>query len=185
MNLYAQEKDSLSRPKIQFCSKNEFGVWFGIGSIYKEKGGDHWSNSSKILEMTTSNGIQYDRLFVGLGIGIRKWDNNYLIPLFFNSSVNLWKNKNSLFLHLDLGHQFGSRKTNYFGDKETGSFYLSYGLGYDFTIAKRLKLYLKTSISHQSMKSAAKSGLGPSNYMESYNPRYLFFRISLGLKFTK
>lgn len=185
LNSFAQTKDSLSKPRIQFCSKNEFGVWIGIGSIYKEKGGDHWSNSSKILELTTSNGFQYDRLFIGLGVGIRKWDKDYLLPMFFASSINLWKGKNSLFLHLDLGHQFGNRRTNFFGDKETGSFFAAYGLGYDLSIAKRIKLYLKANVYYQSMKAAAKSGLGPSNYLEPYDPRYLFFRISLGVKFTK
>ena len=123
-------------------------------------------------------------MFVGLGVGIRKWDKDYLLPLFFTSSLNLWKGKNSLFLHVDLGHQFGNRQVNYFGDKETGSFYAAYGLGYDLSLSKHTKLYLKASVCHQNMKAAAKAGLGPSNYLEPYDPNYLFLRISLGLKIT-
>lgn len=137
-----------------------------------------------VFELSTSNGFQYDRLFVGVGVGIRKWDNDYLLPVFFTSSLNLWKGKNALFLHLDLGHQFGNRQANFFGDKETGSFYAAYGLGYDLSLAKRTKLYLKASVCHQQMKAAAKAGLGPDNYLEPYDPNYLFFRISLGIQFT-
>lgn len=183
VNSHAQTKDSLVKPKIQFCSKNEFGALIGTGSIENDAN-IPVSPQEFVLELVTSNGVQFDRVFAGLGLGVRKWEKDYLLPVFFTSSVNLWKGKNALFLNLDVGHQFGSRQTNFFGDKETGSFFVTYGLGYDLSIAKSTKLYLKVNVCHQSMKAAAKSGLGPSNYLEPYDPRYLFLRVSLGLKFT-
>lgn len=149
----AQTKDSLSKPKIQFCSRNELGTFIGMGTV---KGSDDFyhPNREVLLELSSANGIRYDRFFVGLGVGIRKWDNNFLLPLFVSSSLNLWKGKSSLFLHLDLGHQFGTRSANMFGDKETGSFFAAYGLGYDWYVMEKLKLYLKASVCHQNMKAS-------------------------------
>ncbi|WP_300661417.1 hypothetical protein [Fluviicola sp.] len=181
-NATAQNGDSPPKPRIQFCSKNEFGVSMGMGTI---KGMDDFDyrNKESVLELSSSNGIRYGRLFVGAGIGVRKWGNDYLLPLFFTSSLNLWNGKNSLFLHLDVGNQFGNRKPNFFGDKETGNFFIAYGLGYDFSVTEHMKLYLKASVSHQHAKALGPySGLGPYQGLESYDLKYLFFKISVGVR---
>lgn len=178
----AQSKDSLSKPYTQFCSRNELGMLFGVGTVRTPYDDFVWNNEN-ILELSSSNGIRYGRLFAGVGVGIRKWDKHFLLPLFFTLSANLWEGKNSLFLHVDLGHQFGTRAANRFGDKETGSFFVAYGLGYDWSVTENLKLYLKASVCHQSMKaSGTYTGLGPSTSVETYNPKYLFFRLSVGVR---
>ena len=180
---------SVLKPKIQFCSKNELGVFLGLGRIENNVETVH-SNKETILELTTTNGIQYGSFFAGIGTGVRKWGDDFLVPLFLHLSVdlsiNLGKSRNAFFLCADLGNQFGSRQSNSFGNRETGNFFAAYGLGYQFPVAKQLKLYLKTTLCHQLTKAAGGySGLGPSIYQEPYNPTYLFCRISLGLKFTK
>jgi hypothetical protein len=148
---------------------------------------DLYPNKEIFSEFSSANGIQYDGVFLGLGIGIRKWDRewstDFLFPLFGSLSLDLWKGKNTLFLHLELGHQFGSRRANMFGHKEAGSFFAAYGLGYDWSVSEQLKLYLKASVCHQLTKASGPySGLGPSIYPEPYDPRYLFFQISLGVR---
>jgi hypothetical protein len=88
----------------------------------------------------------------------------------------------AFFLHVDLGNQFGTRRSNYWGDKETGSFYAAYGLGYNIPVRKQ-NLYVKASICHQMVKAVGESsGLGSSTYQEHSDRTYLFCRISFGLK---
>nr|WP_294857969.1 hypothetical protein [uncultured Fluviicola sp.] len=181
LNSFAQTKDSVCRSKIQFCSKNELGGLIGIGHI-KNPNDYLVRNPEWAVELTSTNGIRYNPWFVGIGLGVRAWGTDLTFPVFVNVSLDLWKS--AFFLHADMGHQFGIRKSNYFGDRETGSFYAAYGLGYNFAIKKQ-NLYVKASLCHQRMKAATKAGLGPGNYLESYDPTYLFFRISLGIKFTK
>jgi hypothetical protein len=196
LNLSAQTTDSLGNtkidfsvlePEIRFSSKNEFGFFLGIGHL---KGLSDYPvyNSDLIYELTSTNGIQYGSFFAGIGTGIRYWGNDFLVPLFLHLSIDLSINRKikGFFLCADLGNQFGTRQSNSFGDKETGNFFATYGLGYQFPVSKQLKLYLKTTLCHQKTKAAGDySGLGPSTYQESYDPTYLFFRVSLGLKFTK
>ena len=186
-NLFAQN-DSLGKidfsvlaPKPLFCSKNELGGLIGIGNIRNPNDYQMW-NPDWALELTSTNGIRYAPWFLGIGVGVRTWGIDFTFPVFGHVSLDLYKT--GLFLHADMGHQFGVRK-NYFGDRETGSFYAAYGLGYNFSI-KRQALYVKASICHQKTKAAdEQGGLGPSNYPEHYDPTYLFCRISLGLTFTK
>ena len=184
INVQSQTKESIPKSKIHFCSKNEFGVLVAVGSI-KDHSDIPVHTSDLLLELSTTNGIQYDRFFVGAGCRLRKWSKDFLVPLFLSSSIDLWKKKNSLFIHLELGHLFGTRDINYFDDREIGSFFTTYGLGFDLSVSKHTKLYLKANICHQKMKASAKSGLGPSTYLEPYNPTYLFAGLSLGLKFIK
>lgn len=180
---YSQTPDSLQRPKPLFCSKNEFGGLIGIGHI---KGLDDVviKNPEWALELTSTNGIQIKQWFLGIGTGLRVWENDLTFPLFFHVSLdNLWKSH--FFLHGDIGGQLGIRKSNHYGDRETGDFYAAYGLGYNFPIKKQ-SLYLKASVCHQKATSEGDySGLGPAAIKEDYTLNYLFLRISLGLSFKK
>lgn len=183
LNASAQTTDSLSKPKIRFCSKNELGGLIGIGQM-KDASDYPVHNSEWALELISTNGIRYASWFMGIGAGLRTWSfTDVTFPVFAHVSLDLWKT--GLYLHADLGNQFGTRKSNYRGDKETGSFYAAYGLGYTIPTRKQ-NLYVKASLCHQKMKATGDfSGLGPSNYPEHYSLNYMFARISLGLKFTK
>lgn len=180
---YAQTQDSLLGSKVQFSSQNELGGLIGIGHI---KGLDDLviKNPEWAFELASTNGIQVKQWFLGIGVGVRIWGNDFTFPLFFHVSLDdLWKSR--FFLHGDLGYQLGIRKANHYGDKENGNFYAAYGLGYNFPLKKQ-GLYLKASVCHQKADAiGAYSGLGPSSYEEHYNLSYLFLRISVGLKITK
>ncbi|AEA43976.1 hypothetical protein [Fluviicola taffensis] len=182
LNSYAQTKDSISKPKASFCSKNELGGLIGIGRI-KDPNDYVVRNLEWALELTSINGIRYNPWFVGIGVGIRSWrGGGFGFPLFGHVSLDLWKT--GLFIHGDIGYQFGIRK-NYFGVHETGGFYAAYGLGYNFAI-KRQSLYVKASICHQKANAEDKyGGLGPSTYQTYNDMDYLFCRISLGIQFSK
>lgn len=180
---YSQTPDSVQKVEIQFCSKNELGGLIGIGHI---KGLDDVviKNPEWALELTSTNGIQIKQWFLGIGTGVRVWESDLTFPLFFHVSLdNLWKSH--FFLHGDMGGQLGIRKTNHYGDRETGGFYAAYGLGYNFPIKKQ-SLYLKASVCHQKASAEGDySGLGPATVKEGYVLNYLFLRISLGLSFKK
>lgn len=182
LNSYTQTKDSISKPKASFCSKNELGGLIGIGRIKDPSDYVVW-NPEWALELTSINGIRYKPLFVGIGVGIRSWRGvGFGFPVFGHVSLDLWKT--GLFLHADIGYQFGTYR-NYFGVSATGDFYEAYGVGYDFAIKKQA-MYVKASICHQKGKAADKyGGLGPSTYQSYYDFNYLFGRVSVGLKFTK
>lgn len=179
-DLTAQGKDSGSKTAVQFCSKNELGGLIGIGHVqnpadYKVR------NAEWALEMVSINGIRYNPWFVGAGFGIRTWATDFTFPLFAHVSLDLWKS--NFFLHADMGYQFGTRRVNMFGDKETGGFYAAYGLGYEWSVTEQLKLYVKTSVCHQNRKASGPySGLGPSTSLEAYNPKYVFLRVSAGIR---
>ncbi len=182
LNISAQTADSVSKPKIQFCSKNELGGLIGIGRLKDASDYPTW-NPEWAVELISTNGIRYEPWFVGVGFGIRAWGADLTFPLFVNVSLDLWKS--AFFLHAHLGNQFGTRKINYQGDKETGNFYAAYGLGYNFSIKKQV-CYVKASICHQRANAVGEAGgLGPSTYPEHYSLTYTFCRISLGLRFTK
>jgi hypothetical protein len=70
LDLSAQMKDSLSKPKVQFCSKNEFGGLIGIGRM-KDASDYPIRNPEWALEVISTNGIRCDQWFVGVGFGIR------------------------------------------------------------------------------------------------------------------
>jgi hypothetical protein len=182
-NSHSQTSDSLQKTNIRFASKNELGGLIGMGHI---KGLDDVviKNPEWALELTSTNGIQMKQWFLGIGAGVRVWERDFTFPLFFHVSLDdLWKSR--FFLHTDIGAQLGIRKTNHYGDRETGGFYAAYGLGYNFPVKKQ-NLYLKASICHQRADAeGAYSGLGPGTLMESYKLNYLFFRFSVGLKITK
>jgi hypothetical protein len=193
--LSAQEKDSIEKakidfsvlePKIRFCSKNELSGLIGISKV--KDGNDYiLPNPEWGTELTSTNGIQYGSFFAGIGTGVRTLGDDFVIPLFLHVSLDVAINKKvkGFFLCADLGNQFVDRQ-NSFGDKETGSFFAAYGLGYNFNVAKRMKLYLKANVIHQRAKAEDKhGGLGPSTYQEYYGPTYLFLRISVGLRFIK
>lgn len=182
VNCISQTKDSISKPKVQFCSKNELGGLIGIGRM-KDASDYPIRNPEWALELTSTNGIRINSWFIGIGLGVRTWGTDFTFPVFGHVSLDLWKS--AFFLHADLGNQFGTRKNNYKGDKETGSFYAAYGLGYNIPVRKQ-NLYVKASICHQSAKATGDTGgLGPDTYFENYSLTYTFCRISLGLKFTK
>ena len=193
--LSAQEKDSIEKakidfavlePKIRFCSKNELSGLIGIGKV--KDGNDYiLPNPEWGTELTSTNGIQYRGFFAGIGTGVRTLGDDFVIPLFLHVSLDLTINRKEkgFFLCADLGNQFVDRQ-NSFGDKETGNFFAAYGLGYNFKVAERLKLYVKANVIHQRTKAEDQhGGLGPSTYQEYYGPTYLFLRISVGLRFTK
>ncbi len=180
----AQKTDSLSRSSVRFSTENELGALV----LMRDKLSDEYQAKGKewVFEFTSTNGITYGRLFAGIGVGVRKWEDDFVLPLFFHASCNLSKSENGLFLHTDLGNQFGTRRNNAFGDRETGNFYAAYGFGYYGALAKSTKLYLKVSVCHQRAEALGPyTGLGPSTYPEPYLLNYLFFRVSLGVKFTK
>lgn len=180
LSSFAQTKDSLVKPEIKFCSKNEFGGLIGIGRM-KDKSDYLIWNPEWALELTSTNGIRYAPWFVGIGVGVRMWGIAPMFPVFGHVSLDLYKS--AFFLHADMGHQFGVRKSNYMGDRETGSFFAAYGLGYNFAVRKQ-SFYVKASICHQKVKATGESnGLGPSNYPVHYDLTYMFARVSLGLQF--
>ncbi len=177
---------SVLQPKARFSSKNELGGLLGIGKV--KDGNDYiLHNPEWGLELTSTNGIQYGSFFAGIGTGVRTLGDDFVIPLFLHVSLDVTINRKvkGFFLCADVGNQFVDRQ-NSFGDKETGSFFAAYGLGYNFQVAERTKLYLKANIIHQRAKAEDKhGGLGPSTYQEYYVLTYSFLRISVGLKFTK
>lgn len=182
LNVSAQTTDSVPKPKVRFCSKNELGGLIGIGRMKDASDYLIW-NPEWAVELISTNGIRYEPWFVGVGFGVRVWGADLTFPLFVNVSLDLWKS--AFFLHADMGNQFGTRKNNYRGDRETGNFYAAYGLGYNFPI-KRQAFYVKASICHQRANAMGESyGLGPSSYPVHYSLTYTFCRISLGIKFTK
>jgi len=184
LNTSAFTQETASKPVVRFSTENELGILAGMG--HKLDDGYPGSSSELVFELSSTNGIQCGRFFAGIGVGVRKWDDDFLLPLFLHASYDLWKSKNVLFLHADIGNQFGNRQMNAFGNKETGNFYAAYGLGYYFSVAERTKLYLKASVCHQRAEALGPyTGLGPSTYQERYNLNYLLFRFSVGVKFTK
>ncbi|TSJ45529.1 hypothetical protein [Fluviicola chungangensis] len=195
LNAYAQTNDSLGKSKIdfsvlerriQFSSKNELGGLKGIGRL-KDASDYTAHNSEWALELTSTNGIQTGSFFAGIGTGVRYWGNSIVVPLFLHVSYDLLINRKirGFFLHGDIGNQFGTRKSNSQGDKETGGFYAAYGLGYNIPVKKQT-LYVKASMCHQRATAEGKfSGLGPSTVPEKYSLNYLFFRVSVGWRFTK
>lgn len=177
---------SVLEPKVQFSSKNELGGLIGIGRI-DDPYDYHMQNLEWGLELTSTNGIQYRGFFAGIGTGVRTLGDDVVIPLFAHISLDVSINRKvkGFFLCADLGNQFLDRQ-NSFGDKETGNFFAAYGLGYNFPLANRMKLYLKANVMHQRAKAVDKhGGLGPGTYQEYYGLTYMFLRISVGLKFTK
>jgi hypothetical protein len=117
-----------AQSKFRFANNNQVGLLSG--------------SSKNALQLQTINGISYKTFSFGIGVGI---DNYYFktIPVFADIRKNIFEKKQTPFVYVDAGSNFPSKKDESTAWQTTTyqpGFYCDFGIGYKWTIRKRVHI---------------------------------------------
>lgn len=166
---------------IGFYSDNEFAYLFGMSKV-NGLNGAVLNNQEEILSFTTTNGIQYDNISVGIGTGVNFWKGDPLYPIVLSAKYEFPIQGLSPYVEGNGGFLHGKRERNLFGDPETSQWMLSIGVGVKYKLNKKLNLFGKAMYSYRSFKAEHRVE-NRYDYVQTYYTDYSFLRVSLGLNF--
>jgi hypothetical protein len=143
---------------MKYYNRTEAGFAFGISS-FKTDIYDGIQKSIKnneiALSLQTINGLMFNnRVCVGVGIGVEKWQNGLFFPLFGQLAYYFKPVENSFFADLTAGYGFGNRDKTSDYEAGTGALMFGAGLGYSREVAKRLRFQFEIFYRYQAIESS-------------------------------
>jgi hypothetical protein len=143
---------------LKYYNRTEAGFAFGIGSYNTDiYDGIRKSlkNNEIVISLQTVNGILFnDRVALGAGIGVEKWQNGLFYPLFGQLSYFLKPVDNTFFGDVSVGYGFWSRDATSYHQTGNGALMFSVGLGYIRSVSKRLQFHFEAFYRYQAIESA-------------------------------
>ena len=115
------------------------------------------SGSKPAFTASTINGIEINKWFAGIGVGIDYYGEKRSVPLFAAVQKELSKKVNSFFLYGDAGHNFAwlkdnQKMTGVLNYKKMGGLFYEAGAGYKFKIAATGQFGLSAGYSFKQME---------------------------------
>lgn len=177
VNAFCQSTDSVIRPGMRFHSINQIGLIKGQQKDLR-------------VQLQTINGIEFKKVFLGLGAGIDYYDRRS-IPLFADLRTSLPFSNHSFFTYGDIGVNFPWEKDvkkEWIIYKNKAGLYYDLGLGYSIKTTKRNAFFISAGYSRKERKEKTTNywmNGGQIVYGQSYNYSYQQRRIvvKLGLMF--
>ncbi len=173
------------KPLIKYFNQNVFCISSGLGnytSLYFNGNEYVVKNNVISLSLSTINGIQIQNHQLGIGVGIDKWQEAFLFPVFLNYKLNFTQKSLSPYGVLDVGYSFGHKNKTQYDDVEQGSFFFKCGFGIQFKLTNKISLTSDLTYKLQNMRSSYKRIINPFEPSEEhrYNIYYNFIGLSIG-----
>jgi hypothetical protein len=150
-------QDQADQLLLKYFNKTEAGISFGVGSfktdIYNgvQK---KIKNDELVITLQTVNGIKiYNKLALGVSIGVEKWQNGLFWPLYGYLRYDLKPEGNSFFGGIYLGYGLGTRYSTTYYHEGKGAFAMSIGLGYKMKVGSKLKFFYEIFYKYQALES--------------------------------
>jgi hypothetical protein len=133
-----------SEPKsLRYGNRTIAAITMGVGKFKTDvyNGAQlHAKNDEITLSLQTMNGFWYmERLFIGVGVGVERWQNGLFWPIYGNLTYRILNRENTFFGTLSLGSSIGNRYGTTFYNAGKGGFMATVGLGYMVKVTKKLK----------------------------------------------
>ncbi|MDP4265954.1 MAG: hypothetical protein Q8880_00795 [Bacteroidota bacterium] len=109
---FVNQAISQSKDNIKYFNQNTFCTSFGVGNYTTLffNGYEYIvKNNAVSINLSTINGIQIHNNQFGIGIGIDKWQEALLYPVFINYKLNFSNKYLSPFSLLNIGYSFGKK----------------------------------------------------------------------------
>ena len=143
---------------LKYYNRTEAGFAFGIASFktdYYDGLQKTIKNNEIALSLQTINGIMFnDRVTMGAGIGVEKWQHGLFFPLFAQLGYFMKPVPNTFFADASIGYGFGSRDQTSYYHAGDGALTFSVGLGYIRSVAKRLQFQFEVFYKYQALESS-------------------------------
>jgi len=143
---------------LKYYNRSEAGFGFGISSyntniydgIQKQI-----KNNEIVISFQTINGIMFnDRVTLGAGIGVEKWQNGLFYPLFGQIGYFAKPAANTFFADVSVGYGLGGRDATSYYHSADGALMFSVGLGYIRSVSKRVQFHFEAFYKYQALESA-------------------------------
>lgn len=142
---------------FSYFNRTEAGFSFGVGSFKTDiRNGIQRTirNDEIVISFQTINGIAYhNRIGIGAGIGIEKWQHGLFFPVFGQLFYDVRPKDNTFFGQASLGTAIGSRDSTAFYHQGDGGLMFQLGIGYKMKVFKRLRFYYEIFYKYQSVFS--------------------------------
>ena len=142
---------------FRYGNQTEFAVSFGLGNIKTDVVNNiqlHAKNDEIIINLQTINGVRIQqKAFLGIGVGVEKWQYGWFYPVFAHLSYNLKPTDNTFYGALNIGSSIGTRDSTSFFHAGKGAFMISIGIGYKMKVAKKLQFLYEIFYKYQAIKS--------------------------------
>jgi len=151
-------QESTKDKSIRYFNKTDAGVSFGLGSFKTDivKGVQKKiRNDELVITVQTTNGIKlFNKLCVGLSLGIEKWRNGFFYPILAYLGYDLKAKDNTFFGGVYLGYGLGTRYATTYYHEGSGAFAFSIGLGYKMKVGKSIKFLYEIFYKYQALESS-------------------------------
>ncbi len=186
--LFANYSFSQSKDSIKYYNQTVFCISSGIGNYttFYFNGYEYTVNNNVIsLGLSTINGIQIQNHQLGIGIGVDKWQEAFLFPVFLNYKLYFLSKATSLYGVINMGYSFGHKNKTQYDDVEQGSFFFKCGFGVQFKLTNKISFTTDLTYKLQNMRSSYKRIINPFNPppVIKYNIYYNFIGLSIGANF--
>ncbi len=153
----AQGQDQETNRILRYLNKTEAGISFGIGSFNTDIYNGVQKkirNDELVITVQTINGIMlYNRLALGLSLGVEKWQNGLFWPLYGYLGYDLKSTGNTFFGGLYLGYGIGTRYSTTYYHEGSGAFAFSIGLGYKMKVGAKIRFMYEIFYKYQALES--------------------------------
>jgi hypothetical protein len=141
----------------KYFNQTELGIGFGVGKFKTDitpQGQYTVKNNEIPISLQTINGFIFsDRIGVGLGIGVEKWQHGLFFPLFGQLTYYFKAEEQGFFVSGNIGYGFGKRDSTSIYHAGTGALTAGLSLGYRMKVAKRLQFMYEFYYKYQAIES--------------------------------
>ena len=172
---------------LKYYNRSEAGFAFGVGDFegnIDSLGRETIKNNEIILSFQTINGLIFnDRVTLGAGLGVEKWQNGLFFPLFGQLTYFLKPVENTFFADASVGYGFGSRDATSYHNKGEGALLFSFGLGYIRNVSKRLQFHCEAFYKYQALESSYNVTTADTSWTVNYKVPLNFIGLRVGIHF--